>query len=311
MELRHLRYFLVAAEEENFNRAAERLRIAQPALSRRIHDLEQELGVPLFERRQKRVRLTSIGRAYYEDVRRIVLDLDRAGARSRRMARGEAGTLSLGVNHTVLRIGIVSSAVQAFYANHPDVELRLDPLKRPHLVDAVLEGHVDAAFLFTRPPDSPLLEHIEISRDEFVLALPKAHPLAARKEVRLADLSGEDFLWLKRENAPTIYDQLVAACAAGSLAPRIVQHITSESTRLHLVSAGMGVTFVTSSFRDYAPDTVMTRTVADFNVPLHLDLAWRRDNRSLLLDHFIDIMKSRVAAGTPGAGAESAGARSL
>jgi DNA-binding transcriptional LysR family regulator len=294
MELRHLRYFVVAAEEENFNRAAERLRVAQPALSRRIHDLEEKLGVALFERRQKRVYLTSIGRAYYEDIRRILQDLDRAGAKSRRMARGEAGTLSLGVNHTVLRVECVAKAVQMFHARHPDVDLQLDPMKLPHLLDTILEGHVDAAFLYTRPPDNPLIDHLRVSEDEFVLAMPARHPLASRDRIHLADLREEPFLWLKRENAPTIYDRLIAACAEASFSPAIVQHITSESTRLHLVAAGMGVAFVTSSFQSYAPEAVATRKVEDLSVKLVLDFAWRRDNRSPLLDRFLEILKSTL-----------------
>src|SRR5437868_4137039 len=128
MELRHIRYFVAAAEEENFHRAAERLSVVPPALSRRIHDLETELGAQLFERQQKRVRLSPLGRAFLEDARRILEEVARAKERVRRMARGEVGTLSVGLNETVVRHGIVSRAFRDFRTACADVELRLGPI---------------------------------------------------------------------------------------------------------------------------------------------------------------------------------------
>lgn len=302
MELRHLRYFIVAAEEENFNRAAERLHLAQPALSRRIHDLEAEMGVLLFERGKQRVRLSTVGRAFFDDIRRVLKDLERACAKSRRMSRGETGVLSLGLNHTVLRHAIASRAVQEFHAKYPDVEVKMDAGKHRYLVDAILDGQVDAAFLYTRPIDDPVFDYVEVVRDAFLLALPKLHPLASRPEIRLADLREEDFLWMKRENAPSRWDQMIAACEAGGLTPRIVQQVTSESSRLHLVAAGMGVTFVTTGFQNYLSESVAIRRVVDFNVTMTLELAWRRDNLSPLLEGFIEIVKQlKALLGPPGA----------
>ena len=296
MELRHLRYFAVAAEEENFHRAAERLHVTQSALSRRIHDLEVELGVQLFDRSQKRVRLSSVGRAYYEDTTRILKEIEQANARSRRVAKGEVGVLSLALNDTVVRHTIVSKAFHAFRSDYCDVELKLDPMPWPSLVEALAAGSVDAAFTFTRPADSPLFDYIQIATDEFLLALPSTHPLARKPELRLADLTEEPFLWQPREPMPFVYDRLIAACQAGGLTPRIVQHLMSESARLHLVSVGMGFTFVTSSFRNYSVENVLTRPLADLSVPLTLELAWRRDHRPLILDNFIRILKALTDA---------------
>jgi DNA-binding transcriptional LysR family regulator len=296
MELRHLRYFAVAAEEENFHRAAERLHVTQSALSRRIHDLEVELGVQLFDRGQKRVRLSAVGRAYYDDTTRILKDIESANARSRRVAKGELGVLTLALNDTVVRHTIVSQAFHAFRSAYRDVELKLDPTPWASLVDALTSGNVDAAFLYTRPADSPLFDYIPIATDEFLLALPSSHPLAQRAELRLADLSGEPFLWQPREPMPYIHDRLIAACQAGGLTPRIVQHLMSESARLHLVSVGMGFTFVTSSFRNYSVENVVTRPLADLSLPLTLELCWRRDNRPLILDNFIQTLKALTEA---------------
>jgi DNA-binding transcriptional LysR family regulator len=292
MELRHLRYFVAAAEEENFHRAAERLHVTQSALSRRIRDLEVELGVDLFDRSQKRVRLSSVGRAYLEDAVRILKDIEAANSRGRRIARGELGTLSFALNDTVVRHDIVSKAFHSFRLGFPNVELKLDPTPWPSLVAALTGGNVDAAFLYSRPADSPLFDHIAIATDEFLLALPSSHPLADKPEIRLRDLREQNFLWMTREPAPDNHDRLISACQAGGLTPRIVQYLMSESARLHLVSAGMGITFITSSFRNYSVENVVTRKLADFSMALTLELAWRRDNRSLTLSHFVELMKS-------------------
>jgi DNA-binding transcriptional LysR family regulator len=300
MELRHLRYFTIAAEEENFHRAAERLHVTQSALSRRIHDLEVELGVQLFDRSQKRVRLSPVGRAYYEDTTRILKDIEQANARSRRVAKGELGVLSLALNDTVVRHTVVSKAFHAFRSAYPGVELKLDPMPWPSIVDSLTTMSVDAAFTYTRPADNPLFEYIAIATDDFLLALPASHPLAKKADLRLADLTEVPFLWQPREPMPYVHDRLIAACQAGGLTPRIVQHLMSESARLHLVSVGMGFTFVTSSFSNYSVENVVTRGLADFSLPLTLELTWRRDNRPLILDHFIRILEALIEPEKPG-----------
>src|SRR6185369_11515554 len=236
MELRHIRYFVAAAEEENFHRAAERLCVVTPALSRRIHDLEDELGVQLFERQQKRVKLSPMGRVFLEQARRILAEVDRAMAQMRLMGAGEAGSLHIGLNETVVRHALVTSAFREFRTQYPGVELKLGPIPSSKLVEAVLSGHVDAAFIYTRPPEGPV-DYLRIETDDFFLALPSTHPLAARAELRLADLKDEKFLWMERESAPGVYDRMIAACQAGGLTPNIVQQVLSENTRLHLVSA--------------------------------------------------------------------------
>ena len=292
MELRHLRYFVAAAEDENFNRAAERLSVSQPALSRRIGDLEAELGVTLFHRRNKHVALAQCGKFFYNDVKRILDDLDTAKRNVRNFAQGELGTLTIGLNESVARHKIVSQALQAFSSKHPKVQLRLDPIGTTSLVDAVLTGAVDAVILYSRPQNDAKLDYLELARDSFVVALPKQHPLSSKKRVTLADLRGEKFIWYRREIAPSLNDRLIAACQAGGLSIDIVQNVSSESIRLQLVSVGMGLTFITSSTADFGvPDNVVTKPVSDLTVPLELDLAWRKGHDSPLLKSFIAVIR--------------------
>lgn len=298
MELRHLRYFVAAAEEENFHRASERLHVTQPALSRRIRDLEAELDVALFERKQRRVTLTDAGRAYFEDAKHTLQMLDQAADRARRVAQGESGNLSIGINDSVVRHPIVPRALQTFAERFRDVGLKLDSRVRPSMVEAVVQGHLDAAFLYSRPATDPALEHVAIASDRYLIALPSKHPLAERSDLRLANLQGEDFLWLRRETAPSLHDEVIAACRAGGLTPRITQHVTSEGTRLQLVAAGMGLTFVTSSWHEEMPGVVI-RPIIDFDATLHLDLAWRRDKETPVLRRFVEVVVELTKAEPP------------
>jgi DNA-binding transcriptional LysR family regulator len=291
MELRNLRYFVAAAEEESFVLAAERLHVAPSALSRRIRDLEVEIGVDLFERRARRTVLTSAGRAYFDDAKKLLFELSRATDRSKRIAKGEIGTLVVGFTSTALRHSVVRTAFQVLTENFADIELRLELITPPTAAASVIGRSVDAAFLYSRPVDSPLLDSIQVASDEFVLAMPRSHPMATRTELRLADLNGEAFLWIWRDSAPNLYDRLVGACLTGGLTLRIVQRITSEDSRLQLVSAGMGLTFATSKFPAYVPENVVIKPVLDFSMPMKLELAWRRNCRSRVLDRFIEVVR--------------------
>lgn len=291
VHLRHLRYFVVAAEEENFNRAAERLNIAQPALSRRIRDLEEAIGVTLFTREHKRVQLTEAGRTLLDDIRQILFDFSRAAARCRRVGRSETNELHIGINNSALRHEQLSRAFRDFSVRHPEVNLKVGSTSPTPLFDAIASGVTDGGFIYTRPYNDPAFSSVEVARDRFVIALAADHPLVAKSSIRLRDLRQEKFLWLPRESAPALHDRMLRACEAGGLVPRIDQRILSETTRLHLVSEGLGVTFVTSAFADFRPDHIVLLPVVDFEMDLVLEFVWRSDNPSRFLRLFSDIVR--------------------
>lgn len=307
MHMRHLRYFVVAAEEENFNRAAERLSVAQSALSRRMHDLETALGVTLFERSKKRVRLSNAGQALLEDARQILLDLTRAAARCRRIGRAESNVLRMGINDSALRHELLSRVFRDFHLLYPAIDLQIGPTAPISLLDAVTAGSVDGAFIYTRPQGDPTYAALKVDRDRLVLAMPADHPLAEAESIRLHDLRHEEFLWLPRDRAPGIYDSMIDACRAGGLSPRISHSILSETSRLHLVSEGMGVTFVTEAFSTFLPGRVTMRPVDDFSINLVLELVWRRDNRSEILRDFVSTVQESISHGVPAGMAQPKG----
>jgi DNA-binding transcriptional LysR family regulator len=301
MELRHLRYFTVAAEEQNFRRAADRLHITQSSLSRRIRDLETEIGAALFERHQQRVRLTAAGRAFLEDASLVLRQLEGTMARARRIANGEIGALSIALHYSMARHPIVARSIQRFRAQRKDVLLKIEPMLAAAMPDALRTGSVDAAFLYSRPVDDPAFEALKVGSGEMVLALPRSHRLASKTQLRLTDLKDEDFLWMARDSSPAVHDKLMAACQAGGLNPRIVQYLGSENVRTALVGVGMGLTFVVSTYRPAAGEDVVTRRVAGLSFPLELELVWVKRTRSVFLEQFAKVVEASVAEHKKGA----------
>jgi DNA-binding transcriptional LysR family regulator len=288
MELRHLRYFVAVGEEQHYGRASRRLRVAQPALSRQIQDLEEEIGFKLFERLPRGVKLNPAGKLFLEDARRILQEISDAAARAARVARGRSGTLRVGFTENASWRGVVPDSFRRFREKQPDAELQLHPAASLDQIEAIRAGRLDAGFVNFMPDADPELDQLAVANPHVELAVPKRHPLAKLKKARLRDLVDAAFVWFPRWAGPAFYDQLMEACYRGGLkSPRIVQEGNNEATILSLVSTGLGVGWVLGTARWRSPATVAILPVVDLNVTLRLALAWRRDNNSPLLASFI------------------------
>jgi DNA-binding transcriptional LysR family regulator len=289
MELRHLRYFVAIGEEENYRRAAQRLNVAQTALSTQIQDLEAELGFKLFDRLPRGVKLSAAGKLFLEDSRRILSQVTEAAGRAARVARGQLGTLRVGFTENASWRGVVPDSIRGFRERHADAELQIAPATSLEQMDAIRAAQLDAGFVFNMPKADKELDHIPVAMQHVELAVPKGHPLAKMKKVRLRDLIDAPFVWFPRREAPAFYDRLMHECFGGGLkSPRIVQEALNEATILSLVSHGMGVGWVNGTARWRCPESVAIVSVVDLDMPLPLALAWRRDNTSPLLAKFID-----------------------
>ncbi len=254
MELRHLRYFVGVGEEQHFGRAAARLHVAQPALSRQIQDLEREMGFLLFDRLPRGVRLSAAGKLFLTDARRILQDVDEAKRRAERIAFGKAGTLRIGIGMALSWHGMVVESFREFRRRQPDAELVLHHLISTHQVEAVLSGRLDAGFAAAITPWNKDLAHWEFAQDRILLAVPKGHPLTKRERIRLRDLRNTPFIWFQRWANPTFDDRLMQACARGGLStPRIVQEATDRDTVLGLVQCRIGIAWLTESTRWHCP----------------------------------------------------------
>jgi DNA-binding transcriptional LysR family regulator len=293
MELRHLRYFVGVGEEQHFGRAAARLHVAQPALSRQIQDLEREIGFPLFDRLPRGVRLSAAGKLFLSDARRILQDVDEAKRRAERIALGKAGTLRIGIATAVSWHGLVVDSFREFRRRQPDVELELHHLLSVHQIDAVLSGRLDAGFAASLTPWHKDLAHWEFVQDRMLLAVPKGHHLTKREGIRLRDLRDMPFVWFPRWVNPVIYDRMMRACARGGLsAPRIVQEATDRDTNLGLVQCRIGIAWMTESTRWHCPRGIVLLPVVDMNVRLPFSLIWKKDNSSPLLQKFVAQVKA-------------------
>jgi len=288
MELRHLRYFVAVGDEQHYGRAALRLRVVQPALSRQIQDLEEEVGFKLFERLPRGVKLSPAGKLFLEDARRILQDVNEAAARAARVARGQSGTLRVGFSENASWRGVVPESLRRFREIQPDAELQLQPLPSLEQLEAIRFGRLDAGFVLDMPKADPELERLRVAIQRIELAVPTGHALTKLKELRLRDLTDASFVWFPRRASPALYDRLMRECFRGGLkSPRIVQDGLNEATILSLVATGLGVGWVLGTARWRCPKSVVITSVVDLNVPLLLALAWRKDNKSPLLASFV------------------------
>jgi DNA-binding transcriptional LysR family regulator len=288
MELRHLRYFIAVGEEQHFGHAAQRLRVAQPALSRQVQDLEEELGFKLFERLSRGVKLSPAGKLFLEDARRILQEVSEAAVRAGSVASGRSGTLRVGFTENASWRGVVPDSFRRFRELQPDAELQLQPLASLEQFEAIRSGRLDAGFVNFMPKSDPELDQFLVARQYIELAAPKKHRLTKLKTLRLRDLTDAPFIWFPRWASPAFYDRMMRECYRGGLrSPRIVQEGLNEATILSLVATGLGVGWVLSTARWRCPETVVILPVVDLNMPLTLALAWRKDNTSPLLARFI------------------------
>jgi DNA-binding transcriptional LysR family regulator len=295
LDLHHLKYVLVAAEEGSFQRAAERLKIAPSALSRRIQDLESELGVALFERISGGIRPSHAGEVMIDYGKRIFTEVEAAAEHCRRLAKGQTAVLRVALNGIAPQLPIIPALFRSFRARHPETELKLLSLPSDEQLGALRDASIDAGFLLGRPESATDLAYLRLASHRFVLGMPAQHRLARQAEIHLNDLTDEDFVMFTRDHNRTVYDRLLDNCRARGLVPRIIQETTSEHMQLGLTAAGMGISFVFDSIstRHNRPDIVI-RPITGLTVEEHLDLAWLRQNGVPALAQLILLAKAQT-----------------
>jgi DNA-binding transcriptional LysR family regulator len=298
MELRHLRYFRTVAREEHFSRASQQLRIAQPALSRQIRDLETELGVELFERLPRGVRLSAAGRAFLVEVEEILTRVDGAIERTKRFAGGHLGTVRVGLSELVAADEFISRRLRDFRGNEPGVLLELRSIGALLQISVFNEAQLDASICYDAnigERDARLLQSAKIGRGEVMLAVHNSHPLAQRESVRMDEIAQEPMLWPERRLQPDYYDRLMRACVKAGATPHILQECTTNSILMSLVSVGMGVGLVTATQPIAAAREIRLVPILDLGLGFDILLVWRKDDSSPALRRFVTAMKKRAA----------------
>ena len=297
IDIRHLRYFQAVAEELHFGRAAARLAIAQPALSRQIQQLEQELGTPLLRRTQRRVELLPAGALLLERSRAIQQELARTLADVRRTGTGDLGKLTLGFLHSST-YGLLPTVIRRFRQLYPGIELELHEMPITAQLSALVRGTIDLGLLRVQaaPPE---LEIVPVMPDPFVLALPAKHPLAGRTRLRLKEVAGEPFLMFHKGEAPLLHGRVQAMCEQAGFSPDVVQHATQIHTMVGLVGGGLGVAVVPASARNLHPRQVRFVQISDKVEPLHIGLGWRRGHETPAIRSFRKVTQDVAASLMP------------
>jgi DNA-binding transcriptional LysR family regulator len=290
--LRHLWAFQIAAEEEQFQLAADRLNIVQSAVSRRIRSLEDELGVALFERRPNGAKLTPEGEILRDDVARVFQLLEESIGRVRRASVGHVGSLRVGFIELAMRHSVLSSAIRQFGEKYVEVELKLTPMISHEQERALRAEEIDIGVFHRNGPALDELEYRHITTHHLLLALPRGHRAARAGEVRLADLGGEAFVFPGRVHSPRVHDALLSTFRLAGAYPRIVMEVGTSETMLRMVEAGIGLGFVDSSRLGSEPKGVVLKPMSDFKVDLQLELVWRKANRSPVVRHFVELVEA-------------------
>src|SRR6478752_198641 len=273
MELRHLRYFVVVAEELHFRRAAERLHMSQPPLSQQIRALEEEVGATLLLRNQRKVELTASGAAFLERAREILDGGEDAARQARRVQRGEVGRLAVGFVGSAM-YSFVPELLRGFREQAPDIGLRLHEMGTTEQLRQLDDGRLDVGFLRT-PGRWPGLSFETVLEEEIVVAMPDVHPLAQRPLVHAADLVGESLVLLTPAGSPGLRAALASSIAQLGGEEQIVQEVAEMQTVIGLVAAGVGISLVPESVRALVRHGVTYRPL-DGNAPVvRLAMAWR------------------------------------
>jgi DNA-binding transcriptional LysR family regulator len=298
LDLRRLRYLIAVADAGHVTRAAERLGIQQPPLTRQIRELEAELGVVLFERLPRGVRLTEVGAVVVAEARDLLARAARLPETARRAARGEQGRLAVGYTSSGAFHPFVTQQIRAFRERRPGVLLALAEDGTPELVQALKDERLDAAFLRSVAAEAQGLAIEPLLEEPMVAALPAAHPLARRGgPVALADLAHETFVFYRRPSGPGLYDAIIAACRQAGFSPAVGQEAPRMSSTLGLVGAGLGVSIVPASMQRMNVEGVAFADLAGPAPAAPLMLATRRGETSPIVAIFRDQARSAAAEG--------------
>lgn len=308
MELRHLRYFVAAAEEEHFARAADRLCITRPAVSQMISDLEDELGTQLFERKAHRVKLTAAGSTLLIRLQRLLAELNQTFEMTKRVGSGKAGVLNIGYGSLTLLHPLFEAAIKQVHAEYPGVSLSLFELPSNQQISALRAGTLHAGFTYSAVTDagtvrkarqagSPFDDSTEFGRlllqkGRIAVAVPVDHPLSAHRFLKLADLANEEFIVVPVSSVSPSYGRLASLCMEAGFEARIVQEVANIATQLNLISVGMGIGLVVTMPGLRYPGNIKVIPLRNLNYATKFQLMWIKKSRlEPVLEQFINTVQ--------------------
>lgn len=284
-----MRYFQVLAEELNFGRAAARLHMAQPPLTRQIQALEHDLGTALFERTPRGVLLTIAGQTLYDEVPNILSLVARARSRTEQAGQGRLGRIDVGIFGASI-LNVIPRVLSRFRAEHPEVELFLHTMTKAEQIEALRERRITVGFNRLVPKEPDIAFSI-VLRERYLVALPASHRLCANAEITLTDMAGEPLILYPNLPMPGLAQQVLAAFARKGLAVRVVQQVEDVLTSIALVSSGFGLCITTASAASLQLPHVEYRPLKSRSLhDIDLSCLYRRDDKSPILRQFLAVV---------------------
>jgi DNA-binding transcriptional LysR family regulator len=290
MELRQLRYFLGVAECMHFTRAAELLNVSQPALSQQIRLLEEEVGVRLLERTNRRVQLTPAGIAFRARVQAILEGAVEAASEARSIESGEGGCIIVGYVTTAAMV-VLPKILNPFCTRFPGIVVELRELDPGAQLEALLQSRIDAGFTSVST-SLPAMECRLLTREKLIVALPQHHPIAGHRTVDLKHLSEERILLPPRHALSGVHEGIINACQKAGFVPKHVQSIRLAEIAVRLVASGFGIALIPQSFSRLKVAGVVYRALKHESPIIELYAVRRKDKRSPLLDNFWNCVSS-------------------
>ncbi len=292
MELRRLKYFLAVAEELHFGRAAVRLKIAQPPLSRQISALEAEIGAQLFDRSRSQIRLTQAGTVLESHARFLIDRLDAVYRETRLVGEGGAGRLRVAFVGSASH-GVLPTLIKSYRSHFPNVELALSAMNNAELHRALIQREIDVAVARPELRDEELRREL-LAREKLVLAIPDNSELAGFSEIRFAELSNQTFVLYPRRPRPSYADVVLDICRKEGFEPAALELAQDYQTAISLVSVGVGISVVPESVSRTTRPGVFFREYIGHNPGTALTIHARRDNQAAQVMNFLDVTRKFV-----------------
>jgi DNA-binding transcriptional LysR family regulator len=294
VELHQLRCFVAVAEELHFGRAAVRLHMTQPPLSRQVQLLERALGIQLLERNNRSVKLTVAGQGFLRDARHILGFCHQAGDAVRRLARGETGSLTLGFT-AVSAYQLIPQLLAEAAERLPGLQFSLREMVSGAQLEALASQRIDLGFV-RQVNEGDGLEAQLISREPLLVALPQSHPLAAKSAIAVRDLDQQPFVMYAPDEGRYFYDCIVGLFAMTGVTPRYAYHLGQTHSVVSMVKAGLGVAIVPASAQQLHSNNLVFRPLHDAALHAELYMVSRSDNDNPALPAFRALVKGWVQA---------------
>jgi len=289
-ELRHIRCFLRVAEELHFSRAAERLHMAQPALSRTIRELEREVGTPLLARTTRQVQLTEAGQAFLKECQAGLAQIELGVAKALRAAQGTSGELRVAYMDFAIN-GRLPELVRLFRERHPDIRLELQYMPTSRQQAALLERRIDIGFMLDGLSNEVMTSY-PLAEDSYVALLPATHRLANMPSLTLRDLAQEPFVLGTGEDWHGYRETIFAMCRQRGFFPNIIQEASSSQGIFGLVAAGAGVSIYSSCVRNVQRRGIAVREMEDVRGTIAIRAVWEKDSPSPIVRRFAEFLFS-------------------